>query len=184
MASATDTPRNFRFPWGPLIALYSAITFFMLGIDMALLHLGFQHFHFMAVMPVVFCVLAAILAFITTFSVVLRRQAWVLGVLAMLVGLVGTVIHLEIAFANMKHLSAAQVLERLVFDPRPPLAPAALAGTGLLLFLITLAEFWPIAGLQRMMAGLACRWPWLRTQVFSEEPAADAAAEERDHAHA
>ena len=126
------------------MALYSAITFFMLGIDMALLHFGYQHHNFLAVVPVVFCVVAAIVSFLTTFSVWLRRQAWVLGVFALLIGGIGTVIHLEIAFAHLEGLDWKILLERLIFDPRPPLAPAALAGTGLLLIMITLAEYWPI----------------------------------------
>ena len=135
---------NVLFPWGPLVALYSAITFIMLGIDMALLHLGYRHYHFIAVMPIVFCVLAALVSLATAFSGWLRRQAWVLGALAMAVGTTGTVIHLEIAFTNLTKLSFPLLLERLVFDPRPPLAPAALAGTGLLLIMLAIAENWPV----------------------------------------
>lgn len=141
---ATDTARRTRFPWGQLTALYSAITFVMLGFDMALLHLGYQHYHFFALLPIIFCAVAGLLSLATAFSVWLRRQAWVIGVLAMVIGVVGTVIHLEIAFANLHHPSINLLFEYLVFDPRPPLAPAAVAGTGLLLLFITLAERWPV----------------------------------------
>lgn len=150
-----------RFPWGPLTAIYSAITFFMLGIDMALLHLGLQHFHFMAVMPVVFCILAAFVSFITIFSRRLRNMAWVTGVLAMIVGLIGTVIHLEIAFSSVKAFSLNELLRLLIFDPRPPLAPAALAGTGLLMIFVTLAERWPIPALEGWLARMATRYTWV-----------------------
>ena len=140
------TPFNtVALPWGPLIALYSAITFLMLGIDMALLHLGYRHYHFIAIMPIVFCGVAALVSLVTAFIPWMRRQAWVLGGLAMVVGLVGTVIHLEIAFTNLHQPSLNLLLERLIFDPRPPLAPAALAGTGLLLILLAMAERWPVA---------------------------------------
>ena len=144
MSTVRTQSYKVAFPWGQLLSLYSAITFLMLGIDMALLHLGYRHYHFMAVMPIAFCSLAALLSFITTFSRWLRSQAWVLGLLAMVVGSIGTVIHLEIAFTNIGSLTVNHILERLVFDPRPPLAPAALAGTGLLLLLIAVAERWPI----------------------------------------
>ena len=133
------------FPWGALVSLYSAFTFIMLDIDMALLHLGYRHFHFLAVLPIVFCVVAAVVCVITAFSPWWRRQAWAIGLLAMVVGGIGTVIHLEIAFANLRGLTGNLLLERLVFDPRPPLAPAALAGTGLLMLMVAAAERWPIA---------------------------------------
>jgi len=136
--------RNVLFPWSRLISLYSAITFVMLGIDMALLHLGYRHYHFIAVMPIVFCGVAAVVSLVTAFSSWLRRQAWVLGVLAMAVGTTGTIIHLEIAFTNLGKLTFPLFIERLIFDPRPPLAPAALAGTGLLLIMLAIAENWPV----------------------------------------
>lgn len=129
--------------WGPWIALYSAITFVMLGIDMALLHLGYQHYHFMALMPVVFCGVAALVSFVTTFSGWLRLHAWVTGVLALIVGGIGTVIHLELAFTGLHGFDMKLIFEHLVFDPRPPLAPAALAGTGLLMILVSISERWP-----------------------------------------
>lgn len=157
---------NIEFPWGPLVALYSAITYFMLGIDMALLHLGFQHFHFMAVMPVVFCFFAAFISFLTTFSRRLRHMAWVTGVLAMLVGLVGTVIHLEIAFSSFKEFSVREILRLLIFDPRPPLAPAALAGTGLLMIFVTLAERWPIPALHAWLYRAGHRFPWVQRMLI------------------
>lgn len=167
MAADTDAPRGIRFPWGPLIALYSAITFFMLGIDMALLHLGYRHYHFMAVMPIVFCFVAAVVSFLTTFSAPLRRQAWICGILALLVGGVGTVIHLEIAFANVH--GWGHLLEKLVFDPRPPLAPAALAGTGLLMIMVAVAERWPVPFFEMLMLAVFRRWPalgrWLGIKI-------------------
>ncbi len=171
MTESTNTQPTIRFPWGPLTALYSAITFFMLGIDMALLHLGYRHYHFMAVMPVVFCLVATIVSVLTAFSRRLRNAAWITGVLAMIVGLVGTVIHLEIAFANLKELTMAVLLERLVFDTRPPLAPAALAGTGLLMLFDTWAERWPIPMLERVLQAGARRFPWLRRMLVDEESA-------------
>jgi hypothetical protein len=136
--------RRVPFAWGQVLALYNAITFIMLGIDMALLHLGYRHFHFVAVAPIAYCALAGIISFFTAFSAPLRRYAWVLGVLALIVGGIGTVIHLEIAIQHLHGSTFREVLDRLIFDPRPPLAPAALAGTGLLLVLISIGEYWPI----------------------------------------
>jgi hypothetical protein len=167
-----------RFPWGPLVALYSAITFFMLGIDMALLHLGYRHYHFMAVMPVIFCLVATAISVLTAFSRRLRDKAWVTGALAMIVGLVGTVIHLEIAFANLHGITMAVMLERLIFDPRPPLAPAALAGTGLLMILITWAERWPMPTFERWLVLGAQRFPWIKRMLDMDEHPQGVAAEE------
>ncbi len=144
-ATAARDYRGVAFPWGQVLALYNAITFLMLGIDMALLHLGFRHFHFVAVAPIAYCALAAIVSLITAFSAPMRRYAWVLGALALIVGSIGTVIHLEIAFQSLPDFSLMQILDHLVFDPRPPLAPAALAGTGLLLILVSVGEYWPIS---------------------------------------
>lgn len=152
------TAQRTRFPWGALTALYSFITFLMLGIDMALLHLGYRHYHLLAILPIVFCAVAALVSLATAFSAWLRRQAWVLGMFAMIIGTVGTIIHLEIAFSGLKHASLGLLLEHLVFDPRPPLAPAALAGTGLLLFFIAIAERWPVG----WVIAIACRIPIIR----------------------
>ena len=132
------------FPWGPLIALYSAVSFLMLGMDMALLHLGYRHYHFMAIAPIAFCGVATVIALVTAFSGWLRRAAWALGLFAILVGITGTIIHMQIAFAGISHFTLPLVIEHLVFDPRPPLAPAAVAGTGLLMVLLAFAERWPI----------------------------------------
>lgn len=143
MAQTDSTPQK-SFPWGQIIAFYSATTFIMLGIDMALLHLGYQHYHFLAVMPIVFCVVAGVISFLTIFSAWLRRQAWAVGVIALFVGGIGTVIHLELAYAALRDPTLQKIWEHLVFDPRPPLAPAALAGTGLLMVLVTVSERWPI----------------------------------------
>ncbi|MHB9130850.1 MAG: hypothetical protein ACYDBB_07130 [Armatimonadota bacterium] len=131
------------FPWGQAISLYCAFTFIMLDVDMALLHLGYRHFRFMAVMPLVFSLLAAIVCLATTFSPWLRRQAWVVGVLTLLVGGIGTVFHLELAVASLESSNLQLILAHLIFDPRPPLAPAALAGAGLLMIFVALAERWP-----------------------------------------
>ena len=131
------------FPWGPLIAQYCAVSFVMLGLDMALLHLGYRHYEFMTVAPIIFCGVAALGSLATTFSVWLRRQAWALGLLAIIVGVTGTVFHLQIAFSGLTHYSLNLILEHLIFDPRPPLAPAAVAGTGLLLFFLAIAERLP-----------------------------------------
>ena len=171
---ACEDRHTVAFPWGALLALYSAFTFFMLGIDMALLHLGYQHLHFLAVMPVVFCGVAAVTALLTAFSAWLRREAWVLGVLALVIGGIGTVIHLEIAFAHLGHGGWRILLERLVFDPRPPLAPAALAGNGLLLILVSLAERWPIPFLERWLLVIARRWPMVCTITQPDDTRADA----------
>lgn len=171
MAQLDKTVR-IRFPWGPLIALYSAITFFMLGIDMALLHLGYRHYHFMAVMPVVFCFVAALVSVLTAFSRRLTRLAWTVGLLAVIIGMTGTVIHLEIAFATLKEPTFALLLERLIFDPRPPLAPAALAGTGLLMILVTVAERWPMPFMARLLAHAAARFAPLRSVLEIDEPSA------------
>lgn len=142
--SLKPTGKRTIFPWGQLTALYCFVTFLMLGIDMALLHLGYRHYNLMAILPIVFCALAALVSLFTAFSAWLRLQAWVLGLLALIVGTVGTVIHLEIAFAAIKETSSSLIIEHLIFDPRPPLAPAALAGAGLLLFFIAFAERWPV----------------------------------------
>lgn len=139
-----DKLSSAKFVWEPWVALYSSITFVMLGIDMALLHFGYQHFHLMAVLPVVFCAVAALVSFITTFSRWMQRQAWVIGILALLIGGIGTVIHLELAFTSLTSFNVKEIFEHLVFDPRPPLAPAALAGTGLLMIMVALAARWPI----------------------------------------
>lgn len=163
---------HLKFAWGPLLALYSAITFFMLGIDMALLHFGYQHHNLLAILPVVFCAFAAVVSFLTTFSVWLRRNAWVLGMLALLIGGVGTIIHLEIAFAHLTNSKISILIERLVFDPRPPLAPAALAGTGLLLIMITLAEYWPIAWMERWIYNMTDRIPLFHRWVEDNEHSA------------
>ena len=136
------------FPWGQLISFYSAFTYFMLGIDMVLLHLGYQHYHFMAVAPIIFCLFAAIVSFLSIFSPWLRRHAWTVGVLTMVVGITGTIIHLELAYAALRNPTFINIWEHLIFDPRPPLAPAALAGTGLLMIFVSLAERWPIPWLQ------------------------------------
>jgi len=162
LETTTQTP---TFPWGQILSLYSAITYVMLGIDMALLHLGYRHYHFIAVLPIAFCGVAAVVSLLTTFSRWLRRQAWVLGVLAMVVGMVGTYIHLEIAFANLNGLAWNVVLERLVFDPRPPLAPAALAGTGLVLLLVAVAERWPIPWIFAICRRVPVIRGWVVTQT-------------------
>jgi len=160
----SDLQRYARFPWGQLIALYCAVTFVMLGFDMALLHLGYQHFQFIAIMPIIFCGIAAIVSFIMAFSAWWRRLSWVLAVLAMLVGTIGTVIHLEIALTNLHHPSLNVLFERLVFDPRPPLAPAALAGTGLLLLFIACTERWPIPWIIALVKYIPIIRDWLKSE--------------------
>ena len=118
----------------------------------------------MAILPIVFCAVAAFVSLITAFSVWLRMQAWILGLFALIIGLIGTVIHLEIAFAAIKQASFGLILEHLIFDPRPPLAPAALAGTGLLLFFIAIAERWPV----NWVLAIARRIPVIRNWFIEQ----------------
>ena len=154
-----------NFPWGPLIALYSAVSFVALGLDMSLLHLGYRHYIFMTIAPIVFCGVAVVVSLVTAFSGWLRRQAWALGLFAILVGAIGTVIHLQIAFSGISRFSIGILVEHLIFDPRPPLAPAAIAGTGVLLVLLACAERWPIDGVINAVKGI----PVIRDWVISRK---------------
>ena len=56
-------------------------------------------------------------------------------------------------------------------EPRPPLAPAALAGTGLLLLFITWAEAWPVPLLARWLGWAARRFPWFARMLDRDDQA-------------
>lgn len=125
------------FHWRQWLMLYCAFSFAVLGIDAAMNHHRVLAVNSLAYTPIIFAPLAVIYSIVGISLVSWRRQAWGLGILALLVGGVGTVIHNYLNIANRGDLTVWQIL---LNAPRPVLAPAAFASTGLLLLLVAWGE--------------------------------------------
>ena len=129
-------PEN-AFPWSRWILIISAVTFLMLGLDALLNHRNILNIKYLSLIPVVlsplffgYCVVAVLLEH-------WRKFAWVAGLLAIAIGLAGTLFHwLSAISQRFDQTVVAAVLE----SSRPPLAPAAFASAGLFLLLVAWAD--------------------------------------------
>lgn len=127
------------FPWGFWLAIYWAFSFAMLGVDAAMNHHAIIRENPWSLTPIIFAPLAVIVSLICVFSASWRRQAWIPGVVALLVGIAGTLFHNIPTILERGHQT---VWQALLNTERPVLAPAAFAATGLLLLLVAWGERW------------------------------------------
>lgn len=125
------------FNWRQWLVLYCAVSYVMLGVDAAMNHYRALAENALAYTPLIFAPLAVIYLAVSLFVVSWRRQAWGLGILALIVGGAGTFIH---NYLNIIHRGDLSLWQALLNAPRPVLAPAAFASTGLLLFLVAWGE--------------------------------------------
>jgi hypothetical protein len=109
----------------------------MLGVDAAMNHHMIITKHPWAYTPLLFAPLAVLVSLVCVFSAHWRRQAWILGGLAILVGLAGTLFHNAPTILGRGDLS---VWQALLNADRPALAPASFAATGVLLLLVAWGE--------------------------------------------
>ena len=138
MLSTTQQRTGKRtFAWGRWLAFYSAFSFGVLGVDAAMNHHVIITENPWPYTPLLFAPLAVLVSLVCVFSARWRRQAWILGGLAILVGLGGTLFHNVPTILERGDLSLWQAL---LNADRPVLAPAAFAATGLLLLLVPWGE--------------------------------------------
>lgn len=136
----TENQRR-RFDWPKWVALYTAASFLVFGVDSAINHIagGVIHEKPLAYTPLIFAPLAVV-AMLVAFSVERWRAAiaWVVGVLAVIVGATGMVFHVLGDLEDVTQVSVAKLLKAFGPDSMPPFAPAAFAATGILVLLIGL----------------------------------------------
>ena len=125
------------FTWGPWLALYCAISYAVLGVDAAMNHHTVIFENKFSWTPLIFAPIAVIVSLICVFSPRWRRWAWILGVLALIVGIAGTLFHNIPTITERGQLT---IWQALLNPTQPVLAPAAFASTGLLLLLISWGE--------------------------------------------
>ena len=119
------------------MSLFCALSFLMLGTDAAMNHHLILARSALAWTPLVFAPVAAALCLAAVFSPRWRKLAWVAGLLALAVGGAGTLIHNYLTLAERGDVT---IVSALLDAPRPPLAPAAFASTGVLMLLVWFAE--------------------------------------------
>lgn len=127
------------FPWGRWLALYCVLSFIMLGVDATMSHHDVLTENRWSWTPVIFAPLAVIVSLVSVFSLRWRLQAWILGALAMLVGIAGTLFH---NVPTILERGGQSLWHAVLTAERPVFAPAAFAATGLLLLLIAWGERW------------------------------------------
>lgn len=132
--SPADKP---PFPWSRWIMLYCAFSFAMLGVDAAMNHHQILATARWSITPLVFSPLAVVVSLVSIFSARWRRQAWILGGLAVIVGIAGTLLH---NIPTLMERGQSTMWQALLNTDRPVFAPAAFAATGLLLFLVAWGE--------------------------------------------
>lgn len=137
--AARDTQETPGFPWGRWLMLYSALSFAVLGIDAAMNHHEVLVENAWSWTPVIFAPLAVIVSLVSVFSAAWRRQAWILGVVAIIVGIAGTLFH---NVPTLDERGTMSIWHALLTAKQPVLAPAAFASTGLLLLLVAWGEYW------------------------------------------
>ena len=125
------------FAWGRWLALYCAFSFVMLGVDAAMNHHLILAKNYWAYTPLIFSPLAVLISMAYAYSAHWRQHAWLLGALAVLVGVAGTLFH---NLPTIVERGDVSIWRALLNADRPVLAPAAFAATGLLLFLIAWGE--------------------------------------------
>jgi hypothetical protein len=125
------------FAWSRWVSLYCVISFAVLGVDVAMNHRDVIHETPFAYIPIVFAPLALLLCMAAVFSQRWRYAAWGIGLLALLVGGAGTLFHLV---PTITERGALPLTQALLTSPRPLLAPAAFASTGLLMLLVAWGE--------------------------------------------
>jgi cytochrome bd-type quinol oxidase subunit 2 len=138
---ANDNKCPGGFAWGKWVSLFCAFSFLMLGGDATLNHVKVLTENHFSYTPLIFAPLAVVLCLAAFGSQRFRRGAWVVGLLALLVGAAGTGFHVFYDFADSQGLTLWQAA---VNATRPPLAPGAFASTGILMVLVALAERWPL----------------------------------------
>ena len=126
-----------QFNWRQWLVLYCAFSFAMLGVDAAMNHHLILAQNPWAYTPLIFSPLVVVFSLVCIWSARWRQQAWVFGILAVVVGVAGTLFHDVPTLWERGTLTAWQAL---LNTDRPVLAPAAFAATGLLLFLVTWGE--------------------------------------------
>lgn len=127
------------FSWGRWLSLYCAFSFAMLGVDAAMNHHQVITRVPWAYTPLVFAPLAVIVSLAGVYSKRWRQSSWVLGGLAILVGIAGTLFH---NVPTIMGRGEQTIWQALLNAYRPVLAPASFAATGVLLVLIAWGERW------------------------------------------
>ncbi|HEY3397610.1 MAG TPA: hypothetical protein VGM19_08130 [Armatimonadota bacterium] len=126
-----------HFGWGRWLALYSAASFLMLGIDAAMNHHQIIYENRWSYTPLILAPLAVLVSLMGVFSARWRWQAWIIGLLALIVGGAGVVFH---NLPTIMERGDVSLWQSLLNAPRPVLAPASFAATGVLLLLISWGE--------------------------------------------
>lgn len=131
------------FNWRQWLMLYCALSFALLGVDAAMNHHSVLRENVLAYTPLIFAPLALCYSLLGIFKEAFRRQAWIIGILALLVGGAGTVIH---NYFNIIERGNQSLWHALLEAPLPVFAPAAFASTALLLMLISWGEHQQVNG--------------------------------------
>ena len=139
MPSTQQRTERTTFAWGRWLALYCAFSFGVLGADAAMNHHVIVTDNPWAYTPLLFAPLAAMVSLVCVFSARWRRQVWILGGLAIFVGVAGTLFHNVPTILERGDLP---VWRALLNAGRPVLAPASFAATGVLLLLVSWGERW------------------------------------------
>ena len=129
-------PRNWKtnpsLGWGQWIAIYCTLAFLMFAVDDAINHYYVIRENALAWTPLLFLPPVTLYTAVSIGVAGWRRWAWVPGLLAVLVGGIGTVLH---NFVNLTERGNHTIWQAIQHGERPILAPAAIAATGLLMLL-------------------------------------------------
>ena len=135
MGDPSGLSRERSFQWGRWISLFCAFSFLILGVDAAMSHMAVSSFF--PKIPIIFAPLAILLSLAAVFWVSWRRLAWIVGLLALAVGIAGGLFHNVLTLNESEGLS---VLDAFLYTARPPIAPLAFASTGVLMLFVAWAE--------------------------------------------
>ncbi|MHB0935659.1 MAG: hypothetical protein ACYDCO_07525 [Armatimonadota bacterium] len=142
MPKASNWMTNPPLGWGQWVALFSTISFAMLGFDAGMNHHRVLANNPITYMPLIFAMVAVVYCLVSVYSVRWRRAAWVAGLLAVTVGIAGTLFH---NVPTIIHRGDLTIWQALLNAYRPVLAPAAFAASGMLLLLVAWAERWQMS---------------------------------------
>jgi len=124
------------FDWRRWISVFSALSFGMFGMDVLMNHIQVLGTNPFSLIPLICSPLLIALSLAAVFSAAWRRMAWIAGLLAVAVGLTGTLFHFVYNLADSGGLA---IIEAVLSAKRPPFAPAAFAATGVLMLFVALS---------------------------------------------